>query len=335
MAPSEPQAPPAGHPGWPLGWQACCYHRSQRDRGDWGQPPVSHATVVVNPSKLDDPEKFKAAVVSAMTERGWSEPVWRETTPEQTGEEQARAAARDGTDLVLACGGDGTVTAAAAGLTGSGVPLGVIPLGTGNLLARNLGLPIDLGEALTIALTGSDRALDVGVANDRLFLTMAGLGLDAKMLEGASESVKKRLGWAAYVVSALRHLRDRPMRVTLRTDGSRPLRRLASGVIVGNVGALQGGMPLLPDAAPDDGTLDVVVLTAQGLVGWMRVAVHVLLRRPGATEHVMRRTFRELRINISRAHPWELDGEVMGRTRQIVITVRPGLLLVRVAQPQT
>jgi len=295
---------------------------------------VSRATVVVNPVKLDDPEKFKTAVGSAMTEHGWSEPVWRETTPEQTGEEQARAAVQDGADLVLACGGDGTVTAAAAGLAGSGVPLAVIPLGTGNLLARNLGLPIDLGEALTIALTGTNRPLDVGVANDSLFLTMAGLGLDAKMLAGASEPVKKRFGWAAYVVSALRHLQDRPMRVTLRTDGGRPLRRLASGVIVGNVGALQGGMPLLPEAAPDDGMLDVVVLTAQGLAGWLRVATHVLLRRPGATENVMRRTFRELRINISRAHLWELDGEVMGRTRQLVITVRPGTLLVRVGQPE-
>jgi YegS/Rv2252/BmrU family lipid kinase len=291
---------------------------------------VSRATVVVNPVKLEDPEKFRAAVGAAMTEHGWSEPAWRETTAEQTGEAQARAAVRDGAELVLVCGGDGTVTAAAAGLAGSGVPLALIPLGTGNLLARNLGLPIDLAEALTIALTGSNRSLDVGVANDRLFLTMAGLGLDAKMLAGASEPVKKRFGWAAYVVSALKHLRDRPMRVSLRADGGRPLRRLASGVIVGNVGELQGGMPLLPDAAPDDGMLEVVVLSAQGLADWLRVAAHVLLRRPGGTEHVLRRTFRELRIDISRAHLWELDGEVIGRTRQITVTIRPGTLLVRV-----
>jgi YegS/Rv2252/BmrU family lipid kinase len=293
---------------------------------------VSRAAVVVNPAKI--PDSFRETVGAAMTEHGWSEPMWLETTPEDTGQGQARAAAAAGVDVVLACGGDGTVTASAAGLAGTGIPLAVIPLGTGNLLARNLGLPIDLGEALTVALTGRDRQLDAGVANGSLFLTMAGLGLDAKMLAGASEPVKKRFGWAAYVVSALRHLQDRPMRVSLRTDGGRPLRRLASGVIVGNVGALQGGMPLLPEAAPDDGMLDVVVLTAQGLAGWLRVATHVLLRRPGATEHVMRRTFRELRINISRAHLWELDGEVMGRTRQIVITVRPGTLLVRVPQPE-
>ncbi len=290
---------------------------------------MPRATVVVNPTKLGDQRGFEAAVGSAMTEHGWSEPVWQETTPGQTGAEQARAAVRDGADLVLACGGDGTITAAAAGLAGSGVPLAVIPLGTGNLLARNLGLPLDLGQALTIALTGNNRSLDVGVANDSIFLTMAGLGLDAKMLEGASEPAKKRLGWAAYVVSALRHLGDRPMRIMLRTDGGPPLRRRASGVIVGNVGTLQGGVPLLPDADPDDGLLDVVILSARGFGSWLRVARQVLLRRPGSTEQVTRRRFRELRIDITQAHPWELDGEVMGRTRQLVVTVRPGQLLVR------
>ncbi len=286
--------------------------------------------MVVNPVHLDDPEKFRALVGSAMAEHGWSEPMWLETTPEDPGEGQARAAVQAGADLVMACGGDGTVTAAAAGLAATGVPLAVIPLGTGNLLARNLGLPVDLGDALTAALTGGNRQLDAGVANGSLFLTMAGLGLDAKMLDGASETVKKRFGWSAYVVSALRHLRDRPMRVSLRTDSGPPLRRRASGVIVGNVGALQGGLQLLPDAQPDDGLLDVVVLTARGWADWLAVAAHVLRRRSGPTAQVLRRTCRELRIDTDRGHLWELDGEVMGSTRQLVVTIRPGVLLVRV-----
>ncbi len=286
--------------------------------------------MVLNPVKLDDAEKFRAAVSAAMTEHGWSEPIWLETTPGDPGEGQARLAVKDGADRVLAGGGDGTVTATAAGLADTGIPVAVIPFGTGNLLARNLGLPIDLGEALTVALTGCDRQLDVGSANGSLFLTMAGLGLDAKMLDGASEPVKKRFGWVAYVGSALRHLRDRPMRITLRTDGDPPLRRRASGVIAGNVGALQGGLPLLPAAQPDDGRLDLVVLTARGLGSWLRLAAHVVLRRPGGTDQVLRRTFRELRLETGHAQLWELDGEVMGRTRQLLITIRPGALLVRV-----
>ncbi len=291
--------------------------------------------MVVNPGKVADPEKFRAAVRTAMTEHRWSEPIWLETTPDDPGEGQARTAAKAGADLVLACGGDGTVTASAAGLAATGIPLAVIPLGTGNLLARNLGLPVDLGHALTVALTGGNRQLDVGDANGRLFLTMAGIGLDAKMLEGASEAVKKRFGWSAYVASALRHLWDRPMRVSLRTDSGSPLQRRASVVIAGNVGTLQGGLPLLPDAQPDDGRLDMVVLTARSLVGWLAVARHVLRRRPGATARVTRRTFTELSVEVDRAHLWEIDGEVIGRTRQLVVTVKPGTLLVRVPARNT
>jgi len=290
---------------------------------------MSRAAVVMNPVKL--PGSFRETVGAALAEHGWDEPMWLETTPEDTGQGQARTAAEAGVDVVLACGGDGTVTATAAGLAGTGVPLAVIPLGTGNLLARNLGLPVDLDEALTVALTGQNRRLDTGLANGSLFLTMAGLGLDAKMLADASEPVKKRLGWLAYLLAALGHLRDRPMRVRLRTDSGASVRCRASGVIVGNVGALQGGVPLLPDAEPDDGRLDVVVLTAGTVAGWLAVVLHVLLRRRSdATSRVLRRTFAELRIDINRPHLWELDGEVMGHTRQLVITVQPGALLVRV-----
>jgi diacylglycerol kinase family enzyme len=100
------------------------------------------------------------------------------------------------------------------------------------------------------------------------------------------------------------------------------------------VGALQGGVPLLPDAQPDDGRLDMVVLTARTVAGWLVVVLHVLLRRRSdVSSRVLRRSFTELRIDIDRPHLWELDGEVMGRTRQLVITVQPGALLVRVPAP--
>jgi YegS/Rv2252/BmrU family lipid kinase len=289
---------------------------------------MTRAAVVANPTKCGDPEKFRATVRGAMSEHGWSEPLWLDTTADDPGQGMAGTAVREQVDLLLACGGDGTVTACAEGLAGSGIPLAILPAGTGNLLARNLGFPLDRDEALEVALTGADRQLDVGNANGRPFVVMAGIGLDAKMLDGASEQVKERLGWAAYAISALRHLRDRPMRVRLRADGGPLLRRRASGVIAGNVGWLQGGVPLLPDAAPDDGLLDAVVLTAQGWATWLTLAGHVLLRR-GATQRVARITFRELRIDLDRPQPWELDGEVVGRTRHLVITVQKGQLLLR------
>jgi diacylglycerol kinase family enzyme len=229
---------------------------------------------------------------------------------------------------VLACGGDGTVTASAEGLSGGAVPLGVLPLGTGNLLARNVGLPARWPEALSVALTGIDHPVDSGVVNGRPFVVMAGLGLDARMLRDASEPLKRRLGWLAYVVSALRHVRDRPMRVTVVADGGRPRRMRASAVIVGNVGWLRGGLPLMPEARPDDGYLHAVLLTARGWTGWLALIAHVLTRR-GASQQLTRLRFRDLHVDVDRVQPWELDGEVVGETTELRVSAHPGRLLLR------
>ena len=289
---------------------------------------MKRAAVVIHPGKHDDLDGFRTVVGKAMTELDWAEPLWLETRPDDTGERLAREAVRSGVDLVLASGGDGTITACAGGVAGSGVPLGVLPCGTGNLLARNLSLPLSLDEALTVALTGSDRRLDVGIANDRPFVVMAGIGFDAEMLADASEQLKKHLGWAAYMVSALRHLRDRPARVTLRTEGGPPRRYWASGVIIGNVGSLQGNVPLLPDAQPDDGVLDIAVLAAWEWTGWLRLATDVLLRRSsGRLTHL---TCRELLVDVGRARPWQVDGDVVGSSRRLKVTVRPQTLVLRV-----
>jgi diacylglycerol kinase family enzyme len=291
--------------------------------------PEQRAAVVVNPTKHDGTGEHRDQIRAAMSAAGWADPLWLETTAEEAGQSQARQAVAAGVDLVLASGGDGTVMACADGLAGSGVPLAVIAAGTGNLLARNLSLPLDLDGALAVALTGTDRELDVGTANGTPFVVMAGLGIDAKMLDSASEPLKKKLGWAAYAISLLRHLRDRPMRVSLVADGGPRQRLRASGVIVGNVGFLQGGMPLLPDALPDDGKLDAVVLTAGGWASWLAVAGHVLTRRRGPGP-VTRVTFCDLRLNTDREQPWQLDGEVMGRTRELTVGLHRGKLLLRV-----
>ena len=289
---------------------------------------MNRAAVVVNPTKLDDYEAFRKSVVRAMEDHGWGEPLWQETTPEDPGRGQAEKAVSAVVDLLIACGGDGTVTACAEGVAGTGVPLAVIPLGTGNLLARNVGLPMGLDEALEVALGSVQQSVDAGRVNGTLFVVMAGLGLDAQMLNDTSDSLKKRLGWLAYAISAVRHLGDRPMRVTVSADGGPRRRMRASTLIVGNVGWLRGGLPLLPDARPDDGMLDAVVLIAGGLTRWLAVAADIVLRRP-ARAAVYRVQFSELRVTLGRGEPWELDGEVMGSTRQLTVVAQPGALLLR------
>jgi YegS/Rv2252/BmrU family lipid kinase len=289
---------------------------------------TKRAAIVVNPTKIDDAAGFADAVVHLMRDHGWSEPLWLETTAEDPGRSQAQHAVLAGADLVLACGGDGTVTACAEGLADSAVPLAILPMGTGNLLARNVGLPADWSEALVVALTGEDQPLDSGLVNGRSFVVMAGLGLDASMLRDTSEPLKRRLGWIAYAVAALRHLQDRPMRVKVVADGGRPQRLRATAVIIGNVGWLRGGLPLMPDARPDDGFLDAVVLTARGWAGWLALVAQVVMRRE-TSDQLTRIRFCELRIDVDHVQPWELDGEFIGHTRELAVSAQPGRLLLR------
>jgi diacylglycerol kinase family enzyme len=295
---------------------------------------VKRAAVVVHPGKHDDLQDFQSAVGKAMTNLGWAEPLWLETSLADHGEGLARSAVSAGVDVVLASGGDGTVTACAAGVADTGIPLGVLPCGTGNLLARNLGLPLDLDGALAVALAGRDKSLDVGMANGRAFVVMAGLGFDAEMFGGASEELKRRAGWIAYLLSGLRHVWDRPTRMVLQADGGPPLRRWASSVIVGNVGTLQGNVQLMPGAVPDDGVLNVAVLTAWGVVGWLGLVADVLLLRRRTTR-LTRLTCRELVVDAGRARSWEVDGDMVASARRLSVSVRPGSLLVRVPLPDS
>ncbi len=218
----------------------------------WEQPGVRSA-VVVNPVKVDDLDELRRTVDDALAAAGWPEPLWFETTVEDPGRGQTEQAVEAGAEVVFACGGDGTVMACVTALVGTDVALAVLPPGTGNLLAANLGLSTDLAAGIEVAIERGRRRLDVGAVEDKCFAVMAGMGFDAQMLEATSETTKARIGWPAYVVGAVRHLRDRPMRVRIRIDDRPPVRRRARSVLVANVGRLQGGVRLLTEAEPDDG----------------------------------------------------------------------------------
>jgi YegS/Rv2252/BmrU family lipid kinase len=297
---------------------------------------MSRAAVIVNPSKIldEDPAAFRADLTDGLKRAGWAEPLWLETTVDDPGAGQAQEAVRQGVDLVLVHGGDGTVMWTVTGLAGSEIPLGLLPAGTGNLLARNLDLPQQFDEALEVALAGATRRIDVGEIGDRCFVVMAGMGLDAAMMEDAPEGMKKRLGWAAYVVSGAKHLTDRRMRVTLQLDDDAPQHVLARTVLVGNVGTLQGGIPLLPDAEPDDGVLDVAILAPRGLGEWLSVAWRILTRHRRRDRQLACYRARRVSVRTHHRHPRQLDGDPLEPGNALTVSVRPGALLLRVPQDQ-
>jgi len=285
------------------------------------------SAVVINPSKVDDLEGRRTEICAALADAGCPEPLWLETTVDDPGCGQTRQAVAQGAEVVFACGGDGTVMACAGELAGTEVALAVLPSGTGNLLAANLDLPGDVAAGVATATGTGRRRIDVGTLESHTFAVMAGMGFDADMMDATPEALKKHVGWLAYVLGGLRSLRKHRMRLRIRLDGGEPMYRRARSVLVANVGRLQGGIELLPDARPDDGVFDLAVITPGYLTEWLALGWDVVRRRPH-NRHM--ETFRAASVEIvsDRPQPREVDGDLIAPGRALVVAVRPGALLV-------
>ena len=314
--------------------------------------PSARVVVVVNPTKVEDVDDVRDRLASIAAELGAPPPQVVPTDADDPGFGQTRRALAEGADLVCALGGDGTVRAVAQELVGSGVPLGLLPGGTGNLLARNVGAPVsDLAEAMRVALTGQDRTIDVGwletapaadatgvperpedptTAPVHAFTVMAGLGFDALVMDDAPEKVKAVIGWAAYVVSGGKHLTDEPFAGSVALDGATVHEGPTRSVVVGNCGRLTGGITLLPEAVIDDGILDAAILTPESLLEWSTMAARVVAGRTADGPSITRMPGREVVVAVDPAQQVEVDGDVVGDATRVRLTVQPGGLVVRV-----
>ena len=287
----------------------------------------------MNPVKVEG-DAFRRAVETALAERGYADPLWLETTEDDAGVGMARQVIDEQVDLVLVAGGDGTVRVVCAELAGTAIPAAVLPGGTGNLLARNLGISLELDVGLHELLDGSEQRIDsVLVEGDQLpgdrFVVMAGLGLDAAIIEDAPDDLKKRVGWAAYVVSTLKNLNHPFVNVEIVVDDQPPVRRRARTVVIGNVGTLQANIPLFPDATPDDGRIDVVVLAPRRISHWPRLALGLVIKS-WRERHVERFTGKRIQVRADRVVGRELDGDAIAEGTSLVAEVDPSALVVRV-----
>ena len=326
------------------------------------------AAIILNPTKLDDLSLLRRRVDSEVLSAGWRPTVWLETTAEDPGHAAARAALDAGVDLVLVAGGDGTVRVVASELAGTGVSMALLPSGTGNLLARNLSVPLDTDAALRLALTGRPRRIDVvtvstdagtpdsGLPGDSLpgadspeaadasspqvvaphlspaadgatrFAVMAGLGLDAQIMEDTNDGLKKVIRAGAYAVAAVQNAVPDPFTLTLRIDGGEPTTHQAVMALVGNVGTITRGMTLFPRAVPDDGVIDLLLANPSHVVSWAKLGTGLLTGMDVEGLDFFRA--RSIEMTLDRPVPFELDGDTAGVTRHLAVRVEPGVLSV-------
>ncbi|MFT4167198.1 MAG: diacylglycerol kinase family protein [Microlunatus sp.] len=315
-----------------------------RERQVAASPPPAESqkrcAVIYNPVKVLDSVVFRRRVDYELTSRGWAPPLWLETTVDDPGRAQTAQAVAQKVDLVLGAGGDGTIRVICSGLAGTGIPFGLIPAGTSNLLARNLGIPRDEAAALRVALDGQTKAIDLirltadGKGEDH-FAVMAGVGVDAVIMQDTNPDLKKTVGSAAYFVSAAKNANHPPLHATIRIDQQPPIRRKAAVIVVGNVGLLPSGILLIPDAKPDDGLLDVLVASPRTLRDWTRLITQVLARRQHDDEQLDRLTGRRVEITVEPRDQYQMDGDTVGDCARLVAEVVPGTLTVRVPPAPT
>ena len=323
----------------------------------FGAARAGHERVafIANPTKAGI-EELREQAMRACAIRYLPQPMWFYTTADDPGVGQAQAALEQGADVVVAVGGDGTVRAVAQSVAGSGTPMGIIPMGTGNLFARNLDLALgDTQTLLRTVLEGEERTVDVGWLDlerafpghgedgRHLFLVIAGAGFDAEMVAGADESLKKRLGWFAYFFAAIAHLGEKRMHARVSVDGGEEVEGHMRTVLMANIGTLPGGIKLIPEATMDDGSLDIATLDARGgVVGWTELFGQVVAQGAGIKDTRLLRILKTSRIDHVRGKEFDIrmdqpqkvqvDGESLGRASRVHAFVQPAALTLRVPQ---
>ncbi|MCI9888497.1 diacylglycerol kinase family lipid kinase [Micrococcales bacterium 31B] len=296
---------------------------------------MGRVAVVVNPTKFTDLVSLRRSVYRACLELGYGQPSWFETTERDPGYGQSKQAINEGAEVVLACGGDGTVRTVVEAVMGTDTSVGIVPSGTGNILARNLDIPVNnMEHAIEVALSGQTRRIDVGQITvddnpSQAFIVMAGFGFDAAVMMDAPEAVKAKLGWFAYYLSGVKNLRGHKQRVSITVGGSEPLDRQVRTVIIGNVGRLVGGLNLMPTATPDDGQLNAIAMAPGKFMGWGAVAHELTLPNAPSTGAVERFAGQSITVVANEPMPVQVDGDPVGRGRRIQASVEKHALKVR------
>lgn len=261
---------------------------------------------------------------------GVSEPIWLEIPKSAKAPKAIREACERGADLIFLWGGDGTVQQGIDTLVGSDKTIAILPAGTANLLATNLGIPKEIEGAVLTGLHGRDRVLDVGKMNGEHFGVMAGIGLDGLMIRDADGAMKDRFGRAAYIWTGARQSRNDGVPTKVKIDGVTWFNGDAGCVLIGNVGHLFGGITAFEHAEPDDGRLDVAVITAGGAWQWARILTRAVVGHAERSPLVHMTQAQRIDVRTKRRLPYEMDGGPRPKTDRLNVKVVPRAITIRV-----
>jgi diacylglycerol kinase (ATP) len=261
---------------------------------------------------------------------GVSDPLWAEVPKSRKAPKQVRRLLEQGAEHFLVWGGDGMAQRCIDTLAGSGRTMAIVPAGTANLLASNLGIPKDIEGAVKTGLFGDSRPIDVASMNGERFAVMAGAGFDAEMIGGADGSLKDRFGRAAYLWTGAKSMRTPSFTAKIRVEGVPWYDGPASCILAGNVGALFAGVEVFADAVPDDGRIDIAVITADGLGEWTRTVARTVAGSPERSPFFRVTQGRKVKVKLDRKVPYELDGGARSKVKSYRLSVEPGAITVRV-----
>ena len=264
---------------------------------------------------------------------GVDKPLWYEVPKAKKASEQVQRALDEGAELVFAWGGDGTVRRCVDTLAGTDTSLAVVPAGTANLFATNLGIPTDIEGAVAVGLRGHRRQLDVGRFEEERFGVMAGAGFDAAMIRGADE-LKERMGRAAYLWSGSRNLSSDGFGAEIQVDGTDWYEGRTTCILLGNLGQIVGGVRVFPDARPDDGVLELGIVTAEGLLQWTRTLARTAIGDPNRSPFVRTTKASSVEVALDRKVRYELDGGDRSKVRSFRVEVEQRALKVCVPRPE-
>jgi YegS/Rv2252/BmrU family lipid kinase len=263
-----------------------------------------------------------------LARQGVGDPLWIEVPKSRFAPKQVKRALDEGAELLFAWGGDGTVQRCVDAMASSETALAIVPAGTSNLLATNLGVPQDIEQAVSIGLHGERRKLDVGLFDDERFAVMAGAGFDASMIQQANGALKDRLGRAAYVWSGSKSLRAKPFKAKIEVDGVRWYSGSASCILFGNVGRLFGGVEVFEDARPDDGRLELGVVNADGITDWMRTFARTAVGRAERSPLVQATSAKKIKVKLNRKVLYEVDGGDRKMVKSFTVKVQPAAITI-------